>query len=560
MSDLDGPGVLVTRDVLLTGYDAKRCARRIHNEWDPSVEQVAWEVPPEVQMRFDTGNQFEEAIFAGLRAELGPSRCLDLSAVRGKAQAIGATMKAMEDGVVVILGGWLPDDAPGRRSGKPDVLLRVAPGRYVPGDVKAHKVIGRRAKGVLTYSTFAEPADRLHADGLAAVTTARFDDYLQLAHYWRMLQAIDRAPVGGSVGVIIGRDEVPDLVPSGRVLTWLDLDAPLFETYSRTHGKAKRSALERYDHEQGFRVKVATAASQGAPALVEPVFTDECDSCPWYDHCRALVGDDLASANITAGRLSVREWTALASVGVVGIEELAKLDISAADFQATYLPEVTHLKDPLGRLTDAVRRARMIRDGHVIERTTSGAITVPRADVEVDFDIEWDPNDRVYLWGALIHRAGSDPTYHAIVSWDELDDAGCVELAQSFAAWLRAQIAAADAAGESLLVYHYSHPEPTHLKRLLGEPAVADLLTRFVDLLAIVREHYFGVRGLGIKQVAPAFGFAWRDDDPGGLQSQLWLMDGRASQDEAVRAVARERILAYNEDDVRATAALRAGL
>ena len=53
------------------------------------------------------------------------------------------------------------------------------------------------------------------------------------------------------------------------VLTWLDLEAPLFETYSRTHGKAKRSALERYDHEQGFRVKVATAASQGAPALVE---------------------------------------------------------------------------------------------------------------------------------------------------------------------------------------------------------------------------------------------------------------------------------------------------
>ncbi len=42
----------------------------------------------------------------------------------------------------------------------------------------------------------------------------------------------------------------------------------------------------------------------------------------------------------------------------------------------------------------------MIREGNVIERTTSGAITVPRADVEVDFDIEWDPNDRVYLWGS----------------------------------------------------------------------------------------------------------------------------------------------------------------
>ena len=280
------PGVLVTRDLLLTGYDAKRCARRIHNEWDPSAEQVQWEVPPEVQMRFDAGNQFEETVFADLSAELGPSRCVDLSVVSGKAQSIAATLAAMKDGVAVILGGWLPDDAAGGRSGKPDVLVEVSPGRYVPGDVKAHKMISPRAKGVLTYSTFAAPADQLHADGLAAATTARFDDYLQLAHYWRMLQAIDRAPAGASFGVIIGRDDVPDLAPNGRVLTWLDLDAPLFETYSRTKGKARRTALERYDHEQGFRLKVARAASQGAQALVEPVFTDECDSCPWYEHCR----------------------------------------------------------------------------------------------------------------------------------------------------------------------------------------------------------------------------------------------------------------------------------
>ena len=42
--------ILVTRELLLTGHDAKRCARRIHNEWDPSVEQVRWEVPPELQI------------------------------------------------------------------------------------------------------------------------------------------------------------------------------------------------------------------------------------------------------------------------------------------------------------------------------------------------------------------------------------------------------------------------------------------------------------------------------------------------------------------------------
>ncbi|KAA1419197.1 TM0106 family RecB-like putative nuclease [Nocardioides humilatus] len=550
----------MARALLLTGYDAKRCARRIHNEWDPAVEVVPWEVPAELQMRFDAGIAFEESVFAELVAELGPDRCIDLSDVRGKANAVARTLAAMDEGIEVILGGWLPDDIVGGRTGKPDVLLRVASGRYVPGDVKGHKVMTRRAKGTLTYSTFSAPGTQLQVDGLAAVTTGRFDDHLQLAHYWRMLEAIGRAPDGPAVGFIIGRDNVPNLALSGRVLTWLDLEVPLFETYSRTQGKAKRSALERYDHEQGFRLKVATTAAQGEAALVEPVFTDECDSCPWYDHCRGLVGDDLASAHITAGRLSVREWTALASAGVKDVADLADLDVDDQAFRASYLPEVTHLKDPLGRLRDAVRRARMIRDGIILERTTTGPIVVPRADVEIDFDIEWDPDDRVYLWGALVHRAGAEPVYHPVVSWSELDADGCVAHAEAFAVWLRDQIAAADTAGESLLVYHYSHPEPSYLKRLLGEDAVADLLDRFVDLLALVREHYFGVRGLGIKQVAPAFGFEWRDDEAGGLQSQLWLIEARAAEDEVVRDAGRARILRYNEDDVRATAALRIGM
>jgi predicted RecB family nuclease len=108
-------------------------------------------------------------------------------------------------------------------------------------------------------------------------------------------------------------------------------------------------------------------------------------------------------------------------------------------------------------------------------------------------------------------------------------------------------------------VFHYSHPERTYLSRVLGEEQATDLLDRFVDLLPIVRGNFFGVAGLSIKQTAPAFGFHWRDDDPGGLQSQVWLDHARTA-DGADAAAWRERILAYNEDDVRATAALRAGL
>ena len=60
-----------------------------------------------------------------------------------------------------------------------------------------------------------------------------------------------------------------------------------------------------------------------------------------------------------------------------------------------------------------------------------------------------------------------------------------------------------------------------------------------------------------MKRVAPLAGFRWRDEDPGGDQSMVWY--GRAVNhlDPGVREENRARILAYNEDDVEATAAIR---
>lgn len=69
----------------------------------------------------------------------------------------------------------------------------------------------------------------------------------------------------------------------------------------------------------------------------------------------------------------------------------------------------------------------------------------------------------------------------------------------------------------------------------------------------IVRANYFGRDGLGLKVVATrGAGFAWRDEDPGGLQSITWLEQVRSGE-----ADLKQRLLEYNEDDVRATAALR---
>ena len=42
-----------TRTVLLGGYAAKSCPRVIHNEYDATVPEVAWQPPADLQRLFD---------------------------------------------------------------------------------------------------------------------------------------------------------------------------------------------------------------------------------------------------------------------------------------------------------------------------------------------------------------------------------------------------------------------------------------------------------------------------------------------------------------------------
>lgn len=366
-------------------------------------------------------------------------------------------------------------------------------------------------------------------------------------------------------GVIIGNDNLPELNDSGRVLVWHDLTEPLFETFSRSNGKMKRSALERYDYAHGFRLLVARTAQTRTGSAEDPeplalaVFQDECDSCSWHDFCLSGLGEGVASVDITAGRLDVREWLALSWQGVHTTAELALIDITDSVWASDYLPQVTHQLHALKRLGVAVQRARMICDGISLRRTTAGQLDIPSADVEIDFDIEWDTDDRVYLWGVSICGARSEP-YRGFCSFAPMTEESERALAQELLDWLRGQIADAASKRRTLAVFHYSSPEPAYLKKILGEENVADVLPYFVDLRSLMRNNFLGAHGLGIKKVAPVFGFAWRDDDPGGLQSQIWVAQARSSHDHEAAARLHQRILDYNEDDVHATAALRDGL
>lgn len=566
MSDAAAP-------ILLGGYAAKRCPVVVQNDFSPIVPTLQWDPSPEEKARLEAGNAFEVRIFDELAA-LHPD--VVIVDARDKSDAIALTMQAMESGAPLILGGWLPDDIEGARKGKPDILIRVD-GGYVPGDVKNHKTVGTAKKTCIQVSPLESPAQRVEVPGWTA-TGHRYEDGMQLAHYTRMLQACGRHPGSDWLcAPIIGTSQLavtPGAV-AGFVFVWHDLREPLGFTFSRSRGKVRRSLLERYDHEHGFRVKVATTAEQITGAaddpqpLVQPVGQVECGSCAYETWCAEQMGPDDPSTAINVGGLSPREWLALRRMGVTTTAALSAVDPEDPEFFEAYFPEVTNLSrdQARARLAKAIVRAQMICDGIEIARDGDGPVVVPEADVEIDLDIEYDIENRVYMWGVRVRRGRDESTaeYRAdFVEWQPMTDASERELAARFAAWLRAQCEAAAAAGQSLTVFHWSHVEKSRLASLLGMAEVGDLIDPdtgiFVDLVKVFNANFISIHGSSIKKVAPNFGFTWRAADPGGAISQTYLAKVHNSADPEEVALAKDWLLTYNEDDNAAMAAIRDGM
>lgn len=89
-----------------------------------------------------------------------------------------------------------------------------------------------------------------------------------------------------------------------------------------------------------------------------------------------------------------------------------------------------------------------------------------------------------------------------------------------------------------------------------GSRDVDAFIERFVDLESVVKECVvFPTDSRGLKSLARYIGFDWRDDDPGGSQSMAWWAE--YFDDPTEKAALRDRVIDYNEDDVRASFVLR---
>jgi predicted RecB family nuclease len=574
--------------ILLDEYAARTCPVKTQNAFNPTVsletpnERASVDANEGLTELFDGGAQFQVAVLEQLINSC-QGRIVDLRQLSASTREvqIEACVRAMSSGAQLIIGGCLPVDLPGHRMGYPDLMIRGADRAngspaYHPVEVKWHRIIAhsRPTDGnaeeprELRYSTLADPRAEaaLGISGYELRIRSRLGDFLQLAHYHRMLQACGFGAEPAFAGVI-GTDDLFE----APVLVWADLGEPQVRTFSRTspEGWRLRSFLERYDYEHAFRLKIAAVARQqtGRPdqdpgLLVRPIVNRECPRCQWWEHCLPQLDPDDVSLRLDKTPLDMREIATLRQHGITTITDLRDADLD--QLMEWYLPEVTHREGAEGRIRVAARRARMLLDGISFDRETTGPIEMPQAEVEIDLDIESSADGRIYLWGFLVQQTGRiEVVYREFSRFDDLDDRAEAALALDAFTWLRSIVESTP----SVVVFHYSGYEVAKIIELarrehdeLLDWAATYAEEHFVDLLEVVKAHYFGVSGLGLKLMARHVGFSWRDEDPGGLNSQLWFAEAVHGETAEIRARAQRRVLEYNEDDVTATSQVRAWL
>ena len=229
-----------------------------------------------------------------------------------------------------------------------------------------------------------------------------------------------------------------------------------------------------------------------------------------------------------------------------------------------------------GKLQTHIDQARVVdvavgrRSPHVFRRRGVDALNIPRANVEIHVDMEND--EHIYLWGAYrVERNGRsvNTSYHPFVSWTG-DDDGEANCFDAFWRWLAVERDSAkrihgpdgfkaycftEAENRCMLALARKH---VRRERVPGIDTVNELLGSddWVDLHRLLTEQLvWPVENHKLKTLAKYARFMWRDDDPSGAASIVWYKHA-TDPDEKDREGWRNRILDYNEDDVRATAHL----
>jgi predicted RecB family nuclease len=535
--------LIVRTLVLLDAGVVTRCRRRVHLEHDPNMAGVP-QAPadPAAEQRIADAAAHRRRV-ADQLARLFGSDWTEIPAdpdvtTVDRERATGSAMAA---GARYIWNAHLPRDPDGGRRGRIDLLVRAATG-YLPILVVRHKVTDP-GSGART-SPLSEPFPVGGVTDPLRRVRPQPRDQLRLAHARALLRSAGHLAPDRAVGGVIGLD--------ADVVVWHDLAAPTWP--------GGRTATAEYEARFADRLAVADAAVTGAEPLAWPSRIVDCRSCPWWPTCEAELIRDRDVSLVLRGE----DAAMLRHAGVRTVDDLAALDPAGE-------PPAPLVGMPY---PDAVVLARAwLADLTLVRRVRDVAASVPRADVEVDVDMESFGDSGAYLWGCLLSgdRLAEPSGYRAFATWDPLPTRDEARSFAEFWTWLRAVRAAANAAGRTFRAYCYNElaenrwllASADRFAGLPGIPSRAEVSAfigsdEWVDLFRIVSDVFLCARGKGLKTVAPAAGFHWRDPEAGGENSMRWYRDAVGFDGESPSTTQRDRLLEYNEDDVRATYALRA--
>ncbi|WP_328813905.1 TM0106 family RecB-like putative nuclease [Rhodococcus sp. NBC_00297] len=506
-----GPSVLIDASSLT------RCRHRVY--LDTAYRSLL------VDTAEDAGVQMRREAAAAYRAEIrdtlvaaDPQSWVVVSPSMSRSMQVRATRAACESGVERIWNATFADDEDAGRRGRCDMLVRDPDGGYIPVLVVNHKVTDPGSGAVTTPFTSWAPA----LDPTRKVRP-QLRDQLAAVHVHRLLGRIGQAGVSARAGVIGFGAEVM-LVHD---LTAVDAE---------------------YDTRFGDRLAIASGSVVTSPSKVS-----ECRSCPWWSECGETLRRTRDVSLVAAGSRA----DALRSAGIVTIDDLADWTGGVPD------------EWPHGDFDETVVIARAwIADLPLVRRRDT--VTVQRADVEVDVDMESYQEHGAYMWGTLLDRRdGAEPQYRAFVTWEPVPTMDEARSFGEFWSWMQGVRADAHAEGLTFAAYCYSRAAEDKwllgsARRFAGMPGVpTEAEVRefidgpdWVDIYIAVSQNFVCPSGKGLKKVAPVAGFHWRDDEAGGEASMAWYRRA-VGYDGDVDASQRTRLLEYNEDDVQATRALR---
>ncbi len=457
-----------------------------------------------------------------------PAQWVIIDPAQPAAARAEATMRAAAEAVPRIWGAVLPQEPDTGRRGGAEILLRDPDrGGYIPVIVVNHKVTDPRQPDPADFHPLTSDLYRWDPQLDRHVRTRpQPRDQQRLAHLYRMLQRhglAGPALVGGVIGLVADRILVHDL----------------------------GAVLDDYDRRYADRIAVVRGELPTVPSKVP-----ECRQCPWWSRSGA------------SDTPSCERWlTDHRDVSLVApgsrAELLRRHDVETVEDLAGWSGEDPDDWQYEPFIETVVTARAWISGAPVVRRFEQ--LRVRRADVEVDVDLESYQEYGAYLWGTLL-----DGVYRPFVTWDPLPTRDEARSFAEFWIWLMSVRADAAASGKTFAAYCYSRTAEDKwlyesARRFAGEPGVPteqqvrDFVDspEWVDMFQAVSEQFICPGGKGLKKIAPVAGFSWRDPEAGGEASMSWYRLAVGYDGGEVDLSQRTRLLEYNEDDVRATKALR---